>query len=272
MSAPAVPYVPSQPATRSMDEEANVARGVKLHAAPKPPLPRQKWATAAPTHPIMVHQRKSFAGDFTAGEGRAAPSCAHCFMCSLTALAGFRALTKVPLVRPQTFLLATLSCVSTRSRRPRCRQRPPRRHGRRRWPPSELSPPPHRHRRAAARGPEGHGALIVPVAPRGREWEHASSPRRAPATVRYVHAKLCYARLVGVVRERAVRLCVSFYSSSCTCAAHLVRTAAACPAVARRHGAVGGGGRKPWRIPPISICFAYTPTRLDVWTASSRAT
>ena len=59
-------FVPSHPQTRAMDEDTNVRTGVKMDLAPKPPIPRQQWPTDAPTHPIMVHQRKSFAGDFTA--------------------------------------------------------------------------------------------------------------------------------------------------------------------------------------------------------------
>lgn len=65
MTAPAVPYVPSQPRSRNMDEEVNFEVGTMIAAAASPPLPRQPWTLGPPSAPIMEHMRKSFAGDFT---------------------------------------------------------------------------------------------------------------------------------------------------------------------------------------------------------------
>lgn len=63
-TAPAIPFVASQPSTKTMDEEANVEESLRRDMSATP-LPRRPWPTAKPTHPLMLHQRKSFAGDFT---------------------------------------------------------------------------------------------------------------------------------------------------------------------------------------------------------------
>jgi len=60
----ATAFVPSQPSTRNIDEDMNVIEGERLDPR-QTPLPRRPWPTGAPSHPIVRHQRRPFACDFT---------------------------------------------------------------------------------------------------------------------------------------------------------------------------------------------------------------